>query len=110
ADQCSDLYLITLDVTHESRIALTPAPTLFPYTTLFRSLRAQGPGHRSGLHLGAPSPTADPLGSHHDLRGPCTRTDHAPSRGSRIDRKSTRLNSSHVKLSYADFCLKKKKA
>src|SRR6266704_4247723 len=60
-----------------------PRSTLFPYTTLFRSSRRGG----------------DPR----DLR-PGVASGHAPS-----DRKSTRLNSSHVSISYAVFCLKKKK-
>src|SRR5215471_20109431 len=59
-----------------------PRSTLFPYTTLFRT------GQRGGR------------GSQH----PCDR-DPAPAQ----DRKSTRLNSSHVEISYAVFCLKKKK-
>src|ERR1041385_9541236 len=58
-----------------------PRSTLFPYTTLFRSLRGpprhEGDGHRRG--------------------------------GGQLDRKSTRLNSSHGYISYAVFCLKKKK-
>src|SRR5215475_15232675 len=65
-----------------------PRSTLFPYTTLFRS--------RSRLGL-APAERVDP----HVGRG-------AEQVGAR-DRKSTRLNSSHVKISYAVFCLKKKK-
>src|SRR5215510_2245181 len=61
-----------------------PRSTLFPYTTLFRSVCRQG--------LIRPAPQrAEPC------RGPCS------------DRKSTRLNSSHVAISYAVFCLKKKK-
>src|SRR5690606_41263048 len=60
-----------------------PRSTLFPYTTLFRS--------RAG-----PDKAGDP----HPTRG--QERDHR-------DRKSTRLNSSHVKISYAVFCLKKKK-
>src|SRR6266700_6365799 len=59
-----------------------PRSTLFPYTTLFRSPRAAGDGS-------------------------CP--DHPRRRCRRGDRKSTRLNSSHVKISYAVFCLKKKK-
>src|SRR5437870_7487755 len=66
-----------------------PRSTLFPYTTLFRSDR--------GLRRG--SSTARPLHCHTGTREP----------GSRTDRKSTRLNSSHVAISYAVFCLKKKK-
>src|SRR5207249_6762039 len=100
-------------------LRLPPVPTLFPYTTLFRSLRgvsrpespargargdrgphashrrgaagegtAQHPIHRSVGGLGPPAP---------DRRDPG------------LDRKSTRLNSSHVSISYAVFCLKKKK-
>src|SRR5258705_3028901 len=67
-----------------------PRSTLFPYTTLFRSRRwmlAPGPGRV------APRPAV-----------------RRRSEGSRrVDRKSTRLNSSHLGISYAVFCLKKKK-
>src|SRR5207302_9609512 len=75
-----------------------PRSTLFPYTTLFRS-----PGVRSvrSLHLEDPLPGPGRRGG---LRG--RRTETAAPAG---DRKSTRLNSSHVKISYAVFCLKKKK-
>src|SRR5437868_7981061 len=70
-----------------------PRSTLFPYTTLFRSSRAHPPAsaRRRASFLRSPS---------HAGREP---------RGSR-DRKSTRLNSSHVSISYAVFCLKKKTA
>src|SRR2546430_10593702 len=65
-----------------------PRSTLFPYTTLFRSDQpARDQGHAGG----------DPPGRAADCRA-----------GSR-DRKSTRLNSSHSQISYAVFCLKKKK-
>src|SRR5690554_7531173 len=65
-----------------------PRSTLFPYTTLFRSLAS---AYKSGkaLYVGISSYTAEQ-----------TRA---------ADRKSTRLNSSHVRISYAVFCLKKKK-
>src|SRR2546422_7586143 len=79
-----------------------PRSTLFPYTTLFRSLWANarttgspwlfgydvlnGAAHQPGFHV---APTGVP---------------HTP-----LDRKSTRLNSSHGYISYAVFCLKKKK-
>src|SRR5215510_16156590 len=66
-----------------------PRSTLFPYTTLFRS------GHRD--HPRRCRRTAG-------AARPC----HARE-GRRPDRKSTRLNSSHVAISYAVFCLKKKK-
>src|SRR5439155_4043767 len=64
-----------------------PRSTLFPYTTLFRSVR-----HRS------------PLSCDHRTGCPGRRSRSAYNR----DRKSTRLNSSHVASSYAVFCLKKK--
>src|SRR5947209_16878094 len=73
-----------------------PRSTLFPYTTLFRSLLA-------GLVHGTPRrcvPPAAPLQGH--------RLDRSESRR-HPDRKSTRLNSSHANISYAVFCLKKKK-
>src|SRR5271166_6837643 len=60
-----------------------PRSTLFPYTTLFRSRRRPG-GASRGSSAAPPAPR-------------------------RLDRKSTRLNSSHVAISYAVFCLKKKK-
>src|SRR5690606_42010292 len=65
-----------------------PRSTLFPYTTLFRS--APGRGLPLGVEL-------------HQLGGDLA------DRLAGLDRKSTRLNSSHVKISYAVFCLKKKK-
>src|SRR2546422_7928989 len=70
-----------------------PRSTLFPYTTLFRSLRRAGGARR------------DPVGP---LRGH-GRGRRRPRAGRRADRKSTRLNSSHGYISYAVFCLKKKK-
>src|SRR5688572_31785847 len=67
-----------------------PRSTLFPYTTLFRSAGARG---RRGSHAGQRM-----------LRnGRALRVREGP------DRKSTRLNSSHSQISYAVFCLKKKK-
>src|SRR3712207_8935383 len=82
-----------------------PRSTLFPYTTLFRSVRELclgGPGfhwfgswawtwHHSSGHAEAASHVPQ-------LEGATTK-----------DRKSTRLNSSHANISYAVFCLKKKK-
>src|SRR2546427_6015576 len=75
-----------------------PRSTLFPYTTLFRSgvvRRARGFGHGA------------PRGDGEAVRG----ADHvALERELGVqDRKSTRLNSSHSQISYAVFCLKKKK-
>src|SRR3989454_8841919 len=68
-----------------------PRSTLFPYTTLFRSPRRVGYGQGAGRARGPP---LQPPG-------------RAPVRGG-VDRKSTRLNSSHLVISYAVFCLKKK--
>src|SRR5436309_7161316 len=67
-----------------------PRSTLFPYTTLFRSRRSPGRRRIGGdHHRGRAAPSSPPARPR--------------------DRKSTRLNSSHVKISYAVFCLKKKK-
>src|SRR5690606_40363953 len=82
--------------------------TLFPYTTLFRSVDGHG-----GRHVLAPQQLVEAQPQH----GPVHRG-HPGERpplgvlGQQLvdaDRKSTRLNSSHVKISYAVFCLKKKK-
>src|SRR5699024_12104872 len=75
-----------------------PRSTLFPYTTLFRS--ADSTAGREDPDPGTSRRTAD--------AGPGPSPD-APSHRDGRDRKSTRLNSSHVSISYAVFCLKKKK-
>src|SRR5438034_1659327 len=77
-----------------------PRPTLFPYTTLFRShgdaqRRPLQPRHQGVLPAAARGGQAEEGGA---LR-----------RRPEADRKSTRLNSSHTVISYAVFCLKKKK-
>src|SRR5947209_13207465 len=80
-----------------------PRSTLFPYTTLFRSRDGHGGRGCGGV-----------TGGHLCGRG---RGPHLAGRGQRQryreceheDRKSTRLNSSHANISYAVFCLKKKK-
>src|SRR5690349_22404470 len=99
-------------VTH----APSPRSTLFPYTTLFRSRVVDlGAGDTEveedqvgwaetvfgsdGSQLGEPSVSRD--------CGVTKRSQRRP-RGLHRDRKSTRLNSSHVEISYAVFCLKKK--
>src|SRR3712207_7878432 len=78
-----------------------PRSTLFPYTTLFRSVPARVPepahreaelGHQAVAERGGVHP-----GDAHRPGGPAD-----------VDRKSTRLNSSHANISYAVFCLKKK--
>src|SRR2546427_8591832 len=78
-----------------------PRSTLFPYTTLFRSPR------RTELP-GAEAPDAGPPAAH-GMRGSAL-PQHRGVRflAYRVDRKSTRLNSSHSQISYAVFCLKKK--
>src|SRR3990170_7090519 len=83
------LYLSTSDLFFFLMIRRPPRSTLFPYTTLFRSDRTTGQKTR---------PTAG------RPRCPSRRRD-----GHLGDRKSTRLNSSHQIISYAVFCLKKKK-
>src|SRR2546430_6593711 len=86
-----------------------PRSTLFPYTTLFRSLHHGGRDLTRG-HL------AEQAVSHRTRAGLHPRTSvpiphrwAARSPRRRADRKSTRLNSSHSQISYAVFCLKKKK-
>src|SRR3712207_7760436 len=96
-----------------------PRSTLFPYTTLFRS--PGGPAVLEGRR-----PADRPAPDEHDAVGPDDPR-HVPARPGRgraradlpelhlgrrlaeVDRKSTRLNSSHANISYAVFCLKKKK-
>src|SRR3712207_7973636 len=85
-----------------------PRSTLFPYTTLFRSLRGDAEhgcdtgGGRLGPHAGNPA----------DAGGGAPLTVVVAILGLIllivVDRKSTRLNSSHANISYAVFCLKKK--
>src|SRR5256885_12392990 len=94
-----------------------PRSTLFPYTTLFRSFAASDRYPERGAFL-----RCAPDGGHHDiflLQRPAkdaglnhvafTVRDIHEVFGGGIDRKSTRLNSSHLVISYAVFCLKKKK-
>src|SRR2546422_5293688 len=77
-----------------------PRSTLFPYTTLFRSAAAAPPLLRFGVGFGRLGRHVA-LGGHHEQRATLSRLP--------TDRKSTRLNSSHGYISYAVFCLKKKK-
>src|SRR3712207_8425174 len=90
-----------------------PRSTLFPYTTLFRSvggpagqrrLPTRGLSRQDASHRGAAQECL--------LQAPGGRaqpTSHPAYEGRAQDRKSTRLNSSHANISYAVFCLKKKK-
>src|SRR2546427_4417093 len=74
-----------------------PRSTLFPYTTLFRS---PVPAHRGSDRMGRRAErVATAAGAHGAGVHPVP---------ARVDRKSTRLNSSHSQISYAVFCLKKK--
>src|SRR2546426_8403628 len=76
-----------------------PRSTLFPYTTLFRSR----PCARSAIRSSVVAPSCG-------RRGSCPWRSCSTALGSTSpDRKSTRLNSSHLVISYAVFCLKKKK-
>src|SRR2546430_3243848 len=81
-----------------------PRSTLFPYTTLFRSVRTSAPLEQSGL-LGEARVAVELEELALDL-GDRLGAGHAIPL---LDRKSTRLNSSHSQISYAVFCLKKKK-
>src|SRR2546430_13109231 len=74
-----------------------PRSTLFPYTTLFRSSTTTRTGSR------------DASSRAHSPEPPAAAHAVTASRNAPIDRKSTRLNSSHSQISYAVFCLKKKK-
>src|SRR3712207_8478869 len=88
-----------------------PRSTLFPYTTLFRSLAWPDAEAAEQRRQGAPRPHQPggqrlhpaAAGRRHG-RGTPPHADEP-----RADRKSTRLNSSHANISYAVFCLKKKK-
>src|SRR5690349_22517847 len=81
-----------------------PPPTLFPYTTLFRSRVIQEAGHIHGK-AGRKSTVSDWM----DIEKARGISISSAALQIEIDRKSTRLNSSHVEISYAVFCLKKKK-
>src|SRR5690349_23404026 len=79
-----------------------PRSTLFPYTTLFRSLEVG----RGDVEVHLVGERRDGGGGASMLRVVAV---HAVEGFEELDRKSTRLNSSHVEISYAVFCLKKKK-
>src|SRR5690606_42151062 len=102
------------------RLRPPPRPTLFPYTTLFRSGRVlvrsvPRSGRFARRHPGAHGTQAHAQDRRDDgvarvgVGGRSVAVlSPGGERGQRTDRKSTRLNSSHVKISYAVFCLKKK--
>src|SRR5690349_23605677 len=87
----------------------TPSSTLFPYTTLFRSVHVRVADRRERHRLRAGPVRRRHLAGRRLPRrvvpGRVEREHHPPHP---VDRKSTRLNSSHVEISYAVFCLKKK--
>src|SRR5207249_11969838 len=86
-----------------------PLPTLFPYTTLFRSA-ARLPDLRDALFDVSQEVHTPPIARTAGPDAPAPGDLHAADAGPHgRDRKSTRLNSSHVSISYAVFCLKKKK-
>src|SRR3712207_8590065 len=91
-----------------------PRSTLFPYTTLFRSpgVRGAQPGEARPARRGGRAPAVSRPGQGTRARATTRRSAarrRSWSAGSSADRKSTRLNSSHANISYAVFCLKKKK-
>src|SRR5947209_18975503 len=97
-------YTLSISLSHHLDLFLLlfrrqPTSTLFPYTTLFRSRRG---GHRRRRRTGRQAGRG-PV-SEFRPRQCCQPADVAE------DRKSTRLNSSHANISYAVFCLKKKKS
>src|SRR3712207_7984015 len=88
-----------------------PRSTLFPYTTLFRSEDPVEADGREGLAIGQAERVgkdrpAGLEGVDEDQQDRAERQDRVEDQR---DRKSTRLNSSHANISYAVFCLKKKK-
>src|SRR5690606_39709131 len=95
-----------------------PRSTLFPYTTLFRS--QEETSDTAAAAAAAVNPAAEETGltvstwfglyAPSDESSPNEEETEEPTESSSADRKSTRLNSSHVKISYAVFCLKKKNA
>src|SRR5699024_12859888 len=103
---CSDPFFLC------PMIRPPPRPTRFPYTTLFRSgRRVWMLPARLTARLLRNNPIFPEL---LELRGLLKRLvtptrQGTPMRRGTLDRKSTRLNSSHVSISYAVFCLKKKK-
>src|SRR3712207_8793193 len=81
-----------------------PRSTLFPYTTLFRSLL-----HPLAVGRRDPHPASRRVQKFDRRPQPDGRRRRLRRRAQQQDRKSTRLNSSHANISYAVFCLKKKK-
>src|SRR5436305_3337300 len=87
-------------------VALPLRSTLFPYTTLFRSCRACNAGRVVGARSTGEEAYVVRVDRLRPARSPCDA--RQVRQADCADRKSTRLNSSHVRISYAVFCLKKK--
>src|SRR3712207_7790245 len=90
-----------------------PRSTLFPYTTLFRSVVAGGVVRQAAALFRVQdrerrAPSLEPLAQHAERRARVVLEDEEARGAHGPDRKSTRLNSSHANISYAVFCLKKK--
>src|SRR3712207_7559809 len=87
-----------------------PRSTLFPYTTLFRSAVDEGTVYKYVYVVEPRAQDRHPDRERDQQQEPVDDrlADHLPQRPG-PDRKSTRLNSSHANISYAVFCLKKKK-
>src|SRR5688572_32560913 len=91
-----------------------PRSTLFPYTTLFRSRKARrAKAKRTRAKRRKRAVRASRAKQRQNRNRPCHESieniHHPAGRDDSTDRKSTRLNSSHSQISYAVFCLKKKK-
>src|SRR2546426_6313425 len=89
-----------------------PRSTLFPYTTLFRSALTPAAALKALDEIGYPAVLKPPVGSWGRLMAKVDDPEEAEQiiehKSALADRKSTRLNSSHLVISYAVFCLKKK--
>src|SRR2546430_4416607 len=83
-----------------------PRSTLFPYTTLFRSAERRRKIEAKAVDVHFRDPIAERI-HHHLERARISHVQRVAATGD-VDRKSTRLNSSHSQISYAVFCLKKK--
>src|SRR5690349_22196129 len=114
------IYIVWRVLVFSLMIRRTPRSTLFPYTTLFRSQRQ--PDRQTNRQTDSSEDVQ--VGSYRSRQSPCTpirlgcissqllfsfsfRIFWGPRPNCTGDRKSTRLNSSHVEISYAVFCLKK---
>src|SRR3712207_7097534 len=86
-----------------------PRSTLFPYTTLFRSVDDEDCSLRNTLEASLELRGLGRVADNAQQQYVRSRPAPSPESIKRADRKSTRLNSSHANISYAVFCLKKKK-